>query len=379
VDGAPARVDTGAASVTRRYDWGSLRADYRLDGDVLRVKLALSNDSDRPLANFRIRLAGLQDVSVPKGLFTRRGRLQSTVDRPLAIGFPIRGGGHVFACYETFVTPVRLGLPADAAPDARPVPLVVTGGVPEPEPGALTIPPKGNPQVAPGKTLKMTFAFRLAGPKTYRHVALAEFYRSYQEYHEPTLEWPDNRPIGATFLLAEFGKKPPRPGIEGTNPRRWFSPTMDTVDVFSPQGKGLLRKSMQQLARRTVSALKEMNAQGAILWNLEGGFHSTGFVGDPRMLPILNPELDEAMDDYFRIIREAGFRVGCTIRHPQLRYNAKRNQWSQGVGNVNPNSDPLRDGYDKFVPDHTPWWTGASRRRSPTPRNAGAARCSTTT
>lgn len=359
LEGVTTEVDPKANTVRRQYKWGTLTVRYRQAGNKLVIGVTLTNDSDRMLANFRIRLAELKLSSIPEGLAAkpRRGnRLESTVDRPIAyeLGIP---GGKLYASYESHWPPVRFGLDGFAEGSKGPYPLLVTGGVTEPAKGELTIPPKGTPYILPGKKLDLEFAIRLADARTHRHVVLKEFYEDYQEYLAPLLDWPDNRPVGATFLLNEWGKEATKAGVEGTNPRRWFSPTTDVVDVLSPHGRAMLRKCMQGYGIATISTLREMGAQGIVLWNLEGAFHGTGFVGDPRMLPIINPEMEDAVDDYFRMVREAGFRVGCTIRHPQLRWQSKRGQWTQGVGNANPDSDPVRDGYEELVPDHTPWWT----------------------
>lgn len=170
------------------------------------------------------------------------------------------------------------------------------------------------------------------------------------------VEWPDRRPVSAAFLHAEWGKEAPKAGIEGTNPRRWYFPT---VDAFSPEGRAMLRKMLIRQAQRAVDAVEMVGGQGVLLWNMEGAYHSTGFVGDPRMLPLMNPEMDEAMDDYYRVIRDAGYRVGMVIRHPQPRWSggAKEGTWTQGVGNINPNYDYVKDGYTKLLPEHRPWWT----------------------
>lgn len=389
-----------------RYDWGEMRVTYTIEDDRLRMRLALKNTSKKPIADFRVQLLTFRlpaplpesakeserreqvekrQDALKKGLkgkdAAKKARraaealakakkrakkenrwLVNTNDRPTAIGIPV-GQAAMYACYESFAPPVHFGL--DQPKDRVEYPLVVGGGVRAfPEDGVV-VPPRGIPQIPPGETLELEFALRFGAKGDHRHWTLRDFYKSFRKFQSPLLDWPDRRPLGACYTLGEWGKVGPKFGMVGTNPRRLYSPSLDRVDVFSPHGKAMIRRHIVQSAHNTVRVLKQMKAQGMIMWSLEGAFHSTGFVGDPRMLPILSPEQDSAMDDYFRIIRDAGFTVGACIRHPQMRWEPGRKdkrgrlrpgRWNQGVGNVNPTSDPLLDGYDKLIPPHTPWW-----------------------
>ena len=345
-------VDPKAGTAHREYEWGTLTVRYRLEQKTLRLRLLASNKTKQPIANFRFRLLGLRLAGRSAEL--QENGIKNTIDQPIAIELKSKSG-RLFACYETFYPPVRFGIgsPGDKAGDTYP--LIVAGGLMDMPKGAVAAPPAGIPRIPPGETLELDFVLRFAEPDVYRHQVLRDFYKAYQAFQSPMLEWPDRRPIGACFILREHGKAAPRTGVEGTNPRRLWSPVMDAVDVFAPHGQAMLRRQFAEMARKTADALKQMDAQGMILWNLEGAFHGTGWVGDPRMQPILSPECSRGLDDYFRIIREAGFRVGCTIRHQQVMW--WKGRWIQNAGNVNPNGDPILDGYDRLVPKHQPWWT----------------------
>ncbi len=64
-----------------------------------------------------------------------------------------------------------------------------------------------------------------------------------------------------------------------------------------------------------------MNAQGMIVWDLEGEQYSKlGYVGDPRVLLTLAPEMESqgVVDEYFKKFTDAGLRVGVTIRGQHL-------------------------------------------------------------
>jgi hypothetical protein len=67
-----------------------------------------------------------------------------------------------------------------------------------------------------------------------------------------------------------------------------------------------------------------MNAQGMILWDVEGEEFKPGvtYIGDPRLLPSLAPEMDKFADEFFATFRDAGFRVGVCIRPQVLKRRA---------------------------------------------------------
>jgi len=69
-----------------------------------------------------------------------------------------------------------------------------------------------------------------------------------------------------------------------------------------------------------------MNAQGMIVWDLEGmQYPRINYVGDPRMLSVLAPEMEYngAVDAYFKKFRDAGLRVGVTVRPQRLRLTTR--------------------------------------------------------
>ena len=53
-----------------------------------------------------------------------------------------------------------------------------------------------------------------------------------------------------------------------------------------------------------------------IVWDLEGQEkpHCISYVGDPRKLPQVAPEMDRFADAFMKKFRDAGFRTGLTLR-----------------------------------------------------------------
>ena len=69
-----------------------------------------------------------------------------------------------------------------------------------------------------------------------------------------------------------------------------------------------------------MAVLKKMNAQGMVTWDLEGEEYpqATTYIGDPRLLKTLDPEMDTVADAYFKKFRDAGLRTGLCIRPQRL-------------------------------------------------------------
>ena len=59
-----------------------------------------------------------------------------------------------------------------------------------------------------------------------------------------------------------------------------------------------------------------MGCQGVIVWDIEGQRNPQpiSYIGDPRLLPTLSPEMDAIADILFKKYTDAGLRCGVTIR-----------------------------------------------------------------
>jgi hypothetical protein len=139
------------------------------------------------------------------------------------------------------------------------------------------------------------------------------------------LNWPDRRPIGSIFL-AGYSHRSAR------NPRGWFNDP--GFDALGDGGTERFRKALLAYADRAIAVLKAVNAQGMIVWDLEGEEfpQRTSFIGDPRMLQALAPEMAPVAAEFFRRFRDAGLRVGMTIRPQQLVFEGPRRIRQASVG-----------------------------------------------
>jgi hypothetical protein len=123
-----------------------------------------------------------------------------------------------------------------------------------------------------------------------------------------TFNWPDRRPIGMDVTAQA-------PYSNTNNPRGWFGVT--TTD-YSSDSNGMANFAAAMIKRVTkeICILTNMNAQGVILWTIEGQETNInmGYIGDPRCIPLMAPEMDAVADQVFALFRNAGLRVGVTLR-----------------------------------------------------------------
>jgi len=119
-----------------------------------------------------------------------------------------------------------------------------------------------------------------------------------------TLNWPDRRPIGFDVLGNRAFANP-------NNPRGYIQYSKSYI---STSGKAQFRSDLLARAAMDVAVLKSINAQGIIIWDVEGDEPSFVYVGDPRQLSFLAPEMDAVADEFFNVYTAAGLRVGIMAR-----------------------------------------------------------------
>ena len=288
------------------YPWGSVEFAYTLAEGGLRVDVTIHNRSDRILANFDIeplRLSLPEPLKPPK----HWRRNVTLPGRPGVVEATCGAMKVVWSC-ET-VLPLRFGFgkPADRK---QTLPLTLGGGVPMLEPGAVVYHHHGLPRVEPGDSLTVRTCLRLVDAETDAGDLTAEAVKAFREYHRPRVVWTDRRPIGAIFIGKGRGPD--------NNPRNWFGDK--GLDARTEEGRAELHKRMMTHADRCIKVLKGTNAQGMVLWDPEGGEnpHPTTYIGDPRMMKLLAPEMVDIYPDYFQRFRDAGLRTGVCLRPTQV-------------------------------------------------------------
>jgi len=344
-----AAFDAEARRLVQKYAWGEVELAYTPRPGRLDVALTLRNRSEEALANFRVaamRLRYQVRPAAPAEDGKKRSppaRVQSLDD--VAVLRAELAGGTLLACVETIDPPVWFALAPVRGADGE-YDVTVSGGVQAPEDGAYEVPPHGRPRVEPGRDLTLEFSLRIARPGADVDALLADLYGRFRDYWKPVAPWTDRRGVGM-LMLCNSAKR------SQTNPRGfWNDPK---VDVTTEQGKADFRRRAMDYADRAVKVLTDVDAQGMIVWDVEGSEnpHPITYIGDPRMAKTLAPEMDEVADEFFQKFRDAGLRTGVCIRPSQVYYDENKKQWSHGTG-----SDGLPgrgDHYGKLRGDVPAW------------------------
>jgi hypothetical protein len=170
--------------------------------------------------------------------------------------------------------------------------------------------------VPAGGSVQFRVGLRFAGPRPDPAVVCGDLFAAFARRYpvmKSVLDWTDRRPIAQVFFESNNTNG-------GRNPRKWFDAGLQ-VDVTKPGGVRKFQKKVFQVAHDALFWMKQMNAQGVITWDIEGAeFPDATYMGDPTKLATADPaqsvapEMAAIIDQYFKIYRDAGYRVGLTIR-----------------------------------------------------------------
>ena len=151
-------------------------------------------------------------------------------------------------------------------------------------------------------------SLRFGPPHTTLTALAPDIFQNFARAYPAKLQWADRRPIGTLHLATSEFRLP-------KNPRGWFNGDK-TVDVTTEAGLADFKRRLMRYADDSVAILKKMNAQGMIVWDLEGEEfpHATTYLGDPRSLPV---EIEPLADAFFKKFTDAGLRVGLCLRPQQ--------------------------------------------------------------
>lgn len=128
-----------------------------------------------------------------------------------------------------------------------------------------------------------------------------EALEAYGEAHPMRFSWPDRRPIVPTMVGDHLPFHEPE-SLELTRP------------AAGPKAEEV-RKRMLDHADSLIAQMKKIDAQGMIVWNIEGNTPpAIKYVGDPHMIEYMCPEADAVADEFFKRFRDAGFKVGVCLR-----------------------------------------------------------------
>ncbi|BCM92626.1 hypothetical protein IAD21_04508 [Abditibacteriota bacterium] len=305
--------DAAKHRITRTYSWGTASCLYAVQGERLDLTVDVHNTSDSIIDAVDLQLMEMKFPQAPQGWVQHYPYLSDNRGTPTAIS-AVFNQETMVVCNEEVGRPLLVGFPGRESLTVRPLtisssaPANIFGG-PSPS-GAVSERP-----IYPGGSdsyhLSLRFGPGGASVSGLASDVLARFATAYP----PTMpNWTDRRPIGSLHLSTSE-KEYHSP----TNPRGWFSDPK-TVDITTPQGRESFAKRLSDYADTSIKVLKDNNAQGMIVWDLEGQEypHATSYLGDPRSLPA---EIEPLADQFFAKFKAAGLRTGLTIR-PQMPVRA---------------------------------------------------------
>jgi len=312
--GGPSQVSTDAAggTVTRTFAWGRVQGRFAPSGDRLGLALTVTNTSSTStIRSINLQPLWLKLPQKPTEYAQEYPMMTASRDEPGVVSASY-GAGMLALCNEDFTRPLLVGFPfALDRPTDTEFPLQVSSGPTDWLHDLLT--PYLVRPIAPGHSDTYTLSLRF-GPAGATAASLtSDLDRRYAAAFPQTLRWPDRRPLGYLMLSSTV----PHP-LGGKNPRGWFNNAAD-VDVTTKAGRAIFAKRLTEYADNSIRVLESMNAQGMITWDIEGQeyAHATSYIGDPRKVGLLAPEMEPLADAYFARFRKVGLKVGVCIR-PQL-------------------------------------------------------------
>ena len=187
--------------------------------------------------------------------------------------------------------------------------------------------PKIDHPLQPGTSLTYIVSLRFTQEGTAADASDA--YASFAKLYPSQMTWTDRRIIGAAYLASSPSNTVDKtqPGGFPTNPRRYFNDA--SVDVTTTGGLRAFQDRLLAQAATNVTNAWAFNSQGVITWDLEGEQYpmDTSYVCSPDQIGLVAPEMESTVinpssafygqkldDAYFKIMVQAGLRVGVCLR-----------------------------------------------------------------
>ena len=292
---AKVSFDAAQRRLVQTYPWGSISCVYRTADDRVLLDLEVRNTSKESIFAFGARLLQLRlpGKVQTKGWAHGWPTPSNLTDAPQVLN-ATWDGGVLALCNEQVDQPLWLGLSKASDGDLYDVVCRYDG------------PPRGS-EIGAGDWRQFSISLRFGPAGTDPLTLIPDLNKRYAERFPAELNWSDRRPIGCAFLSTSDTKWK-------TNPRGWFQDR--TVDITTEAGRADFQRRVLQYADTCVRVAKEMDAQGIIVWDIEGqeNPHAISYIGDPRLMPVMAPEIEPVADAFFKKFTDAGLRAGVTIR-----------------------------------------------------------------
>jgi len=307
--------DLNTHTLTYEYKWGRIATQYVQDVDRLNLVITVTNKSTlNTIAGMSILPFIVHFPEFPTGFYSDSPVAGNNLEGPTVIPADWHTG-ELALVNDDVVKPLNVGfLTYPQSVDHKY--LFWVGSTPFwCQPGNW---PRFDRPIAPGGVDRYTVSVRFSPTGTTAEQIAPDVYASALAQFPFENNWNDRRPIGFIHLANSSIS-----GKSVRNPRGYFD---GNFDVRTKLGREIFRKTLMHWANTSITILKNMNAQGMIVWDLEGEqYPIINYVGDPRMLSTLAPEMEYrgAVDAYFKKFRDAGLRIGLTVRAQRLKLTSK--------------------------------------------------------
>ncbi|MCP9495381.1 MAG: hypothetical protein MSG64_13120 [Pyrinomonadaceae bacterium MAG19_C2-C3] len=292
-------ANRNANRVEWRFAWGTVTCLYRVSAQRVGFEITVANTSKHILRSIIIQPLVVKFPRPPRGWITHYPQLSPNVGAP-AVNIADYGDGALAFCNDEIGRSLLTGFPGRESLSVRPIWISSANiGWLAPMLDSFIDRP-----IYPNQTDRYHVSLRFADTDSSLDDLAPDIKQAFVEANPPQLKWRDRRPIAALFLSSSEMNNP-------RNPRGWFNDRQ--ADLISPAGQREFHERLLAYADQAVRITKSMNAQGMILWDVEGQEypHATSYLGDPRSLPT---EMQSVVDEFFKKFTDAGLHVGVCLR-----------------------------------------------------------------
>src|ERR1700738_1971543 len=323
--------DDSSNTWTYSYIWGAICVRFVQRGDVLDMVVSATNNASSGVIldgaviypfvlHFPSLPIGFTDPSYAQLAFNTTGPSVTLADF---------GSGEVASVFSDAYQSLYSSFQPDTQSSSY-VP-IMSGTALD---GMASFQPHNDRPVMPGQTDTYTVSLRFAPSETSSSSLAGDAYNNWASTWPSHINWTDRRPIGTVYLASSPAGNVNLPGGYPNNPRRYFNDSnANDFDLRTQAGLAALQSRIIQQALANVTNLQSLHAQGAITWDIEGQQYpqETSYVCSPDQIAQVSPEMESIMSDssspyvgmklddaYFKIMRDAGFRVGVCLRPPHF-------------------------------------------------------------
>jgi hypothetical protein len=300
--------DAARRTLSVKYSWGSITLAYQPAGNGLTLAVTTRNNSAYPITSLSYELITLRMPAKPVEFDGVSPILGTNIGAPSVLSLT-SGKTTVVMANEDAGRPLLAGFPWALNKPANTIfPLRVNIGRDPAYPNSL---PAIDRPIPAGGSDTFTIGLQFAPAGTPLAQVASATYRKFAERYPFQLNWTDRRPIGLLFMARSATNWP-------SNPRGWLLDS--AIDVRTKAGVDDLHKRVLAWADASIAVLKDANAQGMVTWDVEGEQFSqpVTYIGDPRAVATLAPEMEGILDAYFKKFRDAGLKVGLCVRPQRL-------------------------------------------------------------